>query len=125
MTVGQWRDRFPRVTLTLPGLSGPLDVEFVVDTGFDGEIAVPETLIRRLELTILDARFVQLAGGFRQRCYSFEMVLDGDEETRRVDTCFAKPNSPPVSRTATRAAKTGGIVPRRPRPAATPGILRA
>ena len=31
------------------------------------------------------AQFVQLAGGFRQRCYSYEIVLDWDGETRRVE----------------------------------------
>lgn len=85
MILGRWRDRFPRVTLTLPSLNGPLDVEFVVDTGFDGEIAVPESLARQLDVTISESRFVQLAGGFRQRCYSYELVLDWEDEPRLVE----------------------------------------
>jgi len=74
--MGEWRDRFPRVTLALPGLGGPHDAEFVVDTGFDGETALPEALINQLDVTILESRFVQLAGGFRQRCYSYGIVLE-------------------------------------------------
>ena len=85
MTLGEWRDRFPRVTLSLPGLGGPSDVDFIVDTGFDGEIALPEALITLLDVTILESRFVQLAGGFRQRCYSYEVVLDWNGESRIVE----------------------------------------
>lgn len=31
--LGEFRDHFPRVTFGLPGLGGPLEVEFVVDIG--------------------------------------------------------------------------------------------
>ena len=46
MIYGQFRSRFPRLTLTLPGLKGPLDVEFILDTGFDGELALLVPLSR-------------------------------------------------------------------------------
>ena len=45
MMIGQWRNGFPRVMLTLPGLQGPLEVEFIVDTGFEGGLTLPEALI--------------------------------------------------------------------------------
>ena len=38
MIAGEYRDHFPRVWLTLPGSTGPVDVEFIVDTGFEGEL---------------------------------------------------------------------------------------
>ena len=83
--LGQWRDRFPRVTLTLAGAEGPLDVEFVVDTGFDGELALPASLVRRLDARILETRTVELAGGFQERCYSYELALEWDGEARYVE----------------------------------------
>lgn len=83
--LGQWRDRFPRVTLTLPGAEGPLEIEFVVDTGFDGELAMPESLVRRFDARILEGRSVELAGGFMERCFAYEVVLDWDGDTRFVE----------------------------------------
>ena len=85
MIFGVWRDRFPRLVLTLPGLDGPQEIEFVIDTGFDGEISLPEALVRRLNTTILETRFVQLAGGFHQRYYSYEMALDWNGEQQLVE----------------------------------------
>ena len=85
MIHGRFRSRFPRATLTLPGLQGPLDVEFVIDTGFDGELALPDALVTQLDVSISETRFVQLAGGFRQRCYSYELLLDWNEEKRLVE----------------------------------------
>ena len=79
--LGQWRDRFPRVTLTLPGANGPLAVEFVVDTGFDGELAMPEALVHRLDARILESRSVELAGGFMERCFAYELILEWDGES--------------------------------------------
>lgn len=61
MTVGYFRDGFPRVSLSLPGLEGPLIVEFVVDTGFDGDMSLPLTLVRRLDATHIGPRDVLLA----------------------------------------------------------------
>ncbi len=85
MMMGQWRDVFPRVMLALPGLQGPLEVEFIVDTGFEGGLTLPEALIGRLEVTVQERRSVKLAGGFRQRCYSYEIVLELEGETRIVE----------------------------------------
>ncbi len=60
-------------------------VEFVVDTGFDGELAMPAALVHRLDARILESRSVELAGGFMERCFAYELVLDWDGETRFVE----------------------------------------
>ena len=60
-------------------------VEFVIDTGFDGELAMPETLVHRLDARILESRSVELAGGFLERCFAYELVLDWDGETQFVE----------------------------------------
>lgn len=51
----------------------------------DGKIALPEALIARLDVTILETRFVQLAGGFRRRCYSYELAWEWEDEARLVE----------------------------------------
>ena len=48
MTSGEFRDGHPRATLTLLGDNGPLLVEFVADTGFEGDLALPGHIARQL-----------------------------------------------------------------------------
>ena len=73
---GIWRDRFPRLVLKLPDLGGPQEIEFVIDTGFDGDLSLPKSVVHQLDTTIFETRFVQLAGGLHQRCYSYEFFLE-------------------------------------------------
>ena len=40
------RDHLARVTLILPSSAGPLSVEFIVDTGFEGDLALPSSILR-------------------------------------------------------------------------------
>lgn len=85
MMLGQWHDGFPWVMLTLPGLNGPLSVEFIVDTGFNGDLALPEIVIRQLDTAILESRLIQLAGAFQQRSCYYELVLDWEGELRSIE----------------------------------------
>jgi predicted aspartyl protease len=85
MMTGHWRDGFPRVTLVLPGLQRPLEVEFIVDTGFEGGLTLPESLIAHLDVSVQERRAIKLAGGLRQRCYSYEFVLEWEEERQVVE----------------------------------------
>ena len=85
MTTGEWRDGFPRLRLILAVERGPLGVEFVVDTGFNGDIALPEVFVAELGLLPTGAHYVELAGGFRQRCFSYEIMLEWEDEERLVE----------------------------------------
>lgn len=85
MMIGRWRDGFPRVTLTLPGVNGPLDMEFIVDTGFDGELALPDFIIRQLDASVLELRLIRFAGAFQQRSLYYEMTLEWGNESRPVE----------------------------------------
>ena len=85
MIVGHWRDGFPRLTLTLLGGREPMSLEFVVDTGFNGEIALPEYLIGQLGASPKGTHYLELAGGFRQLSYSYELLLEWDGEERVVE----------------------------------------
>ncbi|WP_394796507.1 hypothetical protein [Armatimonas sp.] len=87
MIEGRFRDGLPRTTLTLPGRDGDFEVEFVVDTGFDGGLSLPEHLARTLEADEPDIRLIRLAGGHQSRCFYYEIALeteDGDSRPMEV-----------------------------------------
>ena len=85
MTIGEWRDGFPRVTLTLVSERRPLIVDFVVGTGFNGDLALPESLLAQMGLSPSATHYVELAGGFRQRCFSYQLTLEWEDEERLVE----------------------------------------
>ena len=81
MILGQVRRRFPRIVLTLPGQAEPFEVEFIVDTAFDGDLALPVDLARRLESQPAGSRGLSLADGSLFVSSAVEILLDwGDEE---------------------------------------------
>jgi len=82
MTLGHVRDNFPRVALALPGLRGPLNVEFLVDTGFDGELALPSTLINQMEASFITERAVLLADGSQSKRPVYKVTLKWEDEPR-------------------------------------------
>jgi clan AA aspartic protease len=83
--LGLVRDKFPLLTLSLPGLNGPLALEFIVDTGFEGELALPPSLLRRLEVGLVGDRPILLADGTIVRRSCFEVELEWDAEVRTVE----------------------------------------
>ncbi len=85
MILGQVRRRFPRVMLTLPGQAGPLEVEFVVDTAFNGDLAVPSEIARRLDAQPLGRRGLSLADGSLFVSRAVEIGLDWQGETRLTE----------------------------------------
>ena len=85
MIFGHVRDNLPRVNLTLPGLAGSLTVEFIVDTGFDGELALPASLVRQLEAFYLGDKPIMLADSFNRSQPSFEVVLEWEDEPRPTE----------------------------------------
>jgi clan AA aspartic protease len=82
---GHVRDNFPRIALTLSGRDGKFQVEFIIDTGFDGEIALPPSLLSRLDASSSYSRRIRLAdGSVRERPYS-KMVIDWNDEERLTE----------------------------------------
>ena len=83
---GRFKNGLPRLTLTLPGKHGDFSVDFVVDTGFGGDLTLPENLARELPDATLESRLINLAGAFRQRCPCYEIPWENEEgETRTVE----------------------------------------
>lgn len=86
MIAGRFRDDLPRISLELPGIDGAQEVEFVLDTGFDGDLSLPEEWARRLPNAVQGTQFVNLAGGFQRRCPCYEIEWeDEDGELRLVE----------------------------------------
>ena len=63
MSFGYVRRRLPRALLTLSGRSGPVEIEFVIDTGFDGELALPSEMARQLDISAQGHKSLALADG--------------------------------------------------------------
>lgn len=85
MILGHVRDNFPRVALSLPGPSGLLSIEFIIDTGFDGELALPGVLMHQLSSTYAGDRPIQLADGSERQRPSFQVLLEWDEDLRPTE----------------------------------------
>ena len=82
MILGRFRYGHPRATLHLPGTSGPMPVEFIVDTGFEGDLAVPGHLASRLAGAQVGFRRRMLADGLVIHCPFYEILLDWSDEPR-------------------------------------------
>lgn len=85
MITGHVRDNLPRITLPLPGITGEVFIEFIVDTGFDGEPALPSGLMRQLEGVYQGDKPILLADSFARSQPSFEVVLEWDDEPRPTE----------------------------------------
>jgi predicted aspartyl protease len=74
---GHVRDFLPRVLLSLPGRNGDsVSVEFIVDTAFEGSIAMPTSLLARLDVTFVREQSLRMASGSVQRCPIYDMTLE-------------------------------------------------
>lgn len=85
MTFGHVRDGFPRIMLTLPGHSGPVNIEFIVDTAFDGELAVPTHVLAQLQAGFQTDKRFRLADGTEVYQPTYEIVLEWDEQPRLTE----------------------------------------
>jgi predicted aspartyl protease len=73
------------MTLTLPGRDGPLVVAFIIDTGFEGDLAVPDDLARQLDATYAGSTVRLLADASPHKCPALEMFFDDGIDARIVE----------------------------------------
>ena len=85
MIIGHVRDKLPRVILTLAGREERVQVEFVVDTGFDGALAVPPSVLNVLDATFVARQAVQLAGKVVRRTAYYSVEIEWDGASRLVE----------------------------------------
>ncbi|HTE20316.1 MAG TPA: hypothetical protein VK689_18275 [Armatimonadota bacterium] len=84
MIVGHVRDTLPRVTLVLPGSAGPLPVELIVDTGFEGDLTLPLSILQRTDAEPLYLSLRSLADGTLRECPVYQLLMAWNEEARTV-----------------------------------------
>jgi clan AA aspartic protease len=83
---GHVRGFLPRVLLSLPGRNGdPVIAEFIVDTAFEGSLAMPTSLLAQLDATYVVEQSVRVATGSVKRCAIYDMTIDWHGEPRQVD----------------------------------------
>ena len=63
----------PRVRVTIIGDREKIEVDAIIDTGFDGDICIPVQLAVRLGLELRSVTWVELANGEKKR----ELVFTG------------------------------------------------
>ena len=86
MLLGHVRDYAARVLLTLPGESGELTVECVVDTGFEGDLALPRSLVAKLErISAYETRSFALADGSIRELLICYIEIEWNEQPRPVE----------------------------------------
>lgn len=84
MIAGHVRELFPRVILELPGTAGTVSVEFIVDTGFDGELALPSALLWRIDAKPAGQSLRAMVDGAVRRYAVYEIDLEWNGEPRTV-----------------------------------------
>lgn len=85
MILGAFRDGHPRLTLSLPCRIGLEETEFIVDTGFEGDLAVPDEIARQLDAQSSGSVIRLLADGSPFRCPVLEVVLSNEVVSRTVE----------------------------------------
>ena len=93
MSLGYVRDRFPRISLSLPGHQGPVVIEFIIDTGFDGDLSLPQSVVNQLQTAEAEYRWIQAAAGKATPTSACEVVLDWYDEERITEVIILE-NAP-------------------------------
>jgi len=83
--IGRFHDRFPRLSLMLPGLDGPVEVEFIIDTGFDGALTLPSQIVRQLDAQPFSPQTHLLADGSERSSLVYRLTLAWNGEPREVE----------------------------------------
>ena len=85
MILGIVRDHLARVPLTLPGATEDITIEFILDTGFDGDLTLPANLLRQLDAQPLFLSLRALGDGSLVECPVYQIEMKWNEEVRSVD----------------------------------------
>lgn len=85
MIEGEFRGEAPYITLTLTGEQDVADVAFVVDTGYTGYLAVPETILRAIGAATQGTRYIGLADGSFRRGTIYTVTVEWEDEEREIE----------------------------------------
>jgi len=84
MIEGVFRDGHPRVVLTVTGENDSVEVEFIVDSGYDGFLSLPSFVLERVGATPENFRTVVLADETEVRTISATVTIEWHDEPREV-----------------------------------------
>lgn len=92
MIEGEIRDRFAYVELVLPGRVSDFPIKFIIDTGFDGDLALPSDIASRLNSGAANSRSLMLANGDVVEIDAYEIELEWNEEPRLTEVLVTDGN---------------------------------
>lgn len=92
MIEGVVRDNLPRVAIELPGLQGLVAVEFIVDTGFDGDLAIPSRILHFLDAQPAAWTIRALGDGTLRECRVFHLEMEWNGAPRTVEVLALEHN---------------------------------
>lgn len=75
----------PRLKVKVAGLRGTIDLEAIVDTGFNGDLCIPITLAVQIGLILEYVHDVELADGSRKRVPVYSCNVELNDLKRRAE----------------------------------------
>jgi clan AA aspartic protease len=75
----------PRLKVKVAGLKGTIDMEAIVDTGFNGDLCMPTTLAVQIGLILEYVHDVELADGSRKRVPVYSCNIELNDLKRRAE----------------------------------------
>lgn len=92
MITGVVAERRALVRLTVRGPEDEVEIEFVIDTGFAGYLALPPAAAVALKLPEFYPTWAHLADGSRTQVYVYDAAVLWDGEERVVEVLGAGPD---------------------------------
>ncbi len=75
----------PRLKVKVAGLRGTIELEAIVDTGFNGDLCIPITLAVQIGLILEYVHDVELADGSRKRVPVYSCNVELNDLKRRAE----------------------------------------
>ena len=92
MIEGEFRDGHPRIELTLKGASGSVAFSFIVDTGFEGGLALPARFANQLRVSPTGMVDRALANGAIVKVPVLEVAVVWDGKFRYTELLVLEGN---------------------------------
>ncbi len=70
--------------LDLPAAAGPLSIEFIVDTAFDGELKLPTSILAKLDVRYVGPSIRALGNGTLRNVSVYLLEMEWNREPRTV-----------------------------------------
>ena len=75
----------PKIPITVRGRKRSRQMEAIVDTGFDGQLCLPASVVLNMGLELVGKLTIRLADGSRRNRLLFRCEIELGDETKLVD----------------------------------------